>query len=63
MALIDCFTNNLITEETANLYATSKSKLRAGIDRAKKLAGIDETNTGSLKLQTAGFMAIPQTKG
>jgi hypothetical protein len=62
MALIDCYTNNLITEETATLYASSKSKIRSGIDRAKKLSGIDEATTGSLKLQTAGFMAIAQTK-
>jgi twitching motility protein PilT len=62
MALIDCFSNNLISEETANLYATSKSKVRSGIDRTKKLAGIDETTTGSLKLQTAGLTAIALTK-
>ena len=59
MALIDLYSANLITEETANLFATSKSKLRAGIDRAKKLAGTDEISTGMLKLQktpTADFV-------
>jgi twitching motility protein PilT len=51
MALIDCYAQGLITEETANIFATSKSKVRAGVDRAKKLSGVDETSTDMLKLQ------------
>jgi twitching motility protein PilT len=58
MALVDSFTNKLITDETATLFATSKSKVRAGVDRAKKLAGEDETSTDSLKLQRAGLMQL-----
>ena len=53
MALIDSFAQNFITEETANLFATSKSKVRTGIDRVKKLAGQDEASTGMFKLQKA----------
>jgi twitching motility protein PilT len=51
MALIEAYEKQLITEETANLFATSKSKIRAGVDRAKKLAGKDETTTDMLRLQ------------
>jgi twitching motility protein PilT len=59
MALVEAFANNLITEETANLYSTSKNKLRAGIDRAKRMAGIDETNTDAFKLQKAAVQPPP----
>jgi twitching motility protein PilT len=58
LALIESYSNKLITEETATLFSTSKSKVRAGIDRTKKLAGIDETSTSELKLQRAGLMAL-----
>ena len=51
MALIDCYARQWITEETAALFATSKSKVRTGIDRVKKLAGLDEASTDMLKLQ------------
>jgi twitching motility protein PilT len=51
MALVEAYEKQLITEETANLYATSKSRIRAGIDRAKKLAGKDETTTDMFRLQ------------
>jgi twitching motility protein PilT len=51
MALIDAYEKGLITEETASLFATSKSKIRAGIDRTKKLAGKDDTTTDMLRLQ------------
>ena len=39
MALIDAYTKELITEETAIVFSSSKSKVRHGIDNAKKLAG------------------------
>jgi twitching motility protein PilT len=51
MALVDVYSRQLITEETASLFSTSKSKVRTGIDRAKKLAGVDETSTDSFKLE------------
>jgi twitching motility protein PilT len=51
MALIDCYQRQMITEESASLFATSKSKVRSGIDRVKKLAGVDESSTDMLKLQ------------
>jgi twitching motility protein PilT len=51
MALIEAYEKQLITEETAGLFATSKSKVRSGIDRSKKLAGKDETTTDMFRLQ------------
>ena len=48
--LIDAYTQNLITEETAMIFATSRNKVRAGIDFAKKLAGVAE-ETGGIKMK------------
>jgi twitching motility protein PilT len=59
MALIDAYEKQLITEETANLFATSKSKIRAGVDRVKKLAGKDETTTDMLRLQVKPAAPAP----
>jgi twitching motility protein PilT len=38
-ALIDAYSQETITEETAIIFSTSKSKVRHGVDRAKKLTG------------------------
>jgi twitching motility protein PilT len=51
MALIEAYEKGFITEETASLFATSKSKIRGGVDRVNKLAGRDETTTDMLRLQ------------
>jgi len=53
-ALIEAFQKGLITEETAVIFSTSKSKVRQGIDMAKKLMGsvTDDSSMGfKLKLQ------------
>jgi twitching motility protein PilT len=52
--LIDSFSQNLITEETAMIFATSRSKVRSGIDRARKLAGVEETGGLGFKLAMPG---------
>jgi len=62
MALVELFSNHLITAETANLFATSKSKVGTGIDRAKKLAGVDEASTGFLKLQKPAMPTVDLVK-
>jgi len=49
--LIDSFAEGIISEETAMIFSTSRNKVRAGIDRAKKLAG-EEDPAHSLKLET-----------
>jgi twitching motility protein PilT len=49
--LIESFADGLITEETAMIFSTSRNKVRAGIDSAKKLAGIDESRPDSMKLE------------
>ena len=38
-ALIDAYSRDLITEETAMIFSSSKSKVRHGIDHVKKVAG------------------------
>ena len=38
-ALIDAYSKELITEETAMIFSTSKSKVRQGIDHVKKAGG------------------------
>jgi twitching motility protein PilT len=40
--LVDAFAQRLVTEETAMIFSTSRSKVRAGIDHAKKMGGFDE---------------------
>lgn len=50
-ALIDCYARDQVTEETAVLFATSKNKVRTGIDRVKKLAGVDESSSDQFTLQ------------
>ena len=34
------------------IFATSRNKVRTGIDRAKKLAGLEETEGLAMKLQS-----------
>ena len=53
--LIDAYAQKLITEETAMIFATSRNKVRAGIDRAKKLSGLEETGAPTMKLDVARF--------
>ena len=48
--LIDSFSQKLITEETAMIFCTSRNKVRTGIDRARKLAGIDEAAANGMRL-------------
>ncbi len=42
-ALIDSFSKGLITEETASIFATSKSKVSHGLDAAKKILSPGES--------------------
>jgi twitching motility protein PilT len=48
--LINCFTGKLITEETAMNFSTNKNKVRAGIDRARQIAGVKQPETSNMKL-------------
>jgi twitching motility protein PilT len=60
MALLENFAQNLITEETAMIFSTSKTKVRQGVDNCKKANGIDMADTGSFKLakgKGAGVLA------
>jgi len=51
-ALIAAFENELTTEENAMIFSTSKSKVRQGIDYAKKTRNVSTTdNTVAFKLQ------------
>ena len=52
--LIESFSQNLITEETAMMFASSRNKVRTGIDRAKKLSGREEPGGPSMKLAMTG---------
>jgi twitching motility protein PilT len=60
-ALVDCFAQRLITEETAMIFATSRNKVRTGIDRAKKLGGFEEAALEGMKLEMPRFPAAPST--
>jgi twitching motility protein PilT len=62
--LIDCFAQKLITEETAMIFATSRNKVRTGIDRARKLSGAEETGGLDMKLAAPRCAtAAPQPGG
>jgi twitching motility protein PilT len=52
-ALIDSYSQKQITEETAMMFASSRNKVRAGIDAAKKLGGQEDAGNGGMKLATA----------
>jgi twitching motility protein PilT len=48
--LIEAFSQKQISEETAMIFATSRSKVRTGIDRVKKLSGLEETGMQTMRL-------------
>jgi twitching motility protein PilT len=54
-ALVNCYSGRLITEETAMNYSTNKNKVRAGIDRAKQIAGVRQIETSTMKLDIPDY--------
>lgn len=50
-ALIESFEKELIEEETAMIFASSKSKVRQGIDHAKKVRGATSEPADAFKLK------------
>ena len=50
-ALIEGYTQDLITEETAMIFSSSKSKVRHGIDHAKKVSGREDEPDAGFKLK------------
>jgi len=50
-ALIEAYSNELITEETAMIFSSSKSKVRQGIDYVKKLGGRSGEGEPEVKLK------------
>jgi twitching motility protein PilT len=52
--LINCYSGNLITEETAVNYATNKNKVRSGIDRAKQISGMKQAEPRFMRLDLDG---------
>ena len=48
--LVECLAQKLITEETAMSFCTNKNMIRAGIDRARKVSGMEESALGAMKL-------------
>jgi twitching motility protein PilT len=50
------FQANLITEETANLYATNKGRMTRYIDDVKKKRGLDSEASTGLKLDLEAAM-------
>ena len=40
----------LLTEETANLYATRKGKVTRALDNSKKRRGLEQNSSGNLRL-------------
>ena len=52
MALINSYMQDLITEETAMTFSTSKSKVSQAIDHAKKSKGVDSAPTTAFKLRS-----------
>jgi twitching motility protein PilT len=53
--LINCYTGKLITEETAMNFATNKNKVRAGIDRARQIAGVKQMEPSTMKLDRPDY--------
>jgi twitching motility protein PilT len=53
--LINCYSGRLITEETAINYSTNKNKVRSGIDRAKQIGGVRQTETSTMKLDVPDY--------
>jgi twitching motility protein PilT len=62
--LIEAYAQKLITEETAMIFSTSRNKVRAGIDQAKKLAGTEEEDVETMKLDVPGYEdeSVPRSK-
>jgi twitching motility protein PilT len=50
-ALIDAFARELITEESAMIFSTSKSKVRQGVDMVKKAGGREGEGEPLIKLK------------
>jgi twitching motility protein PilT len=50
-ALIDAYTREIITEETAMIFSSSKSKVRHGIDHAKKIGGREGEGEPAMNLK------------
>ncbi|MGA3172562.1 MAG: PilT/PilU family type 4a pilus ATPase [Chthoniobacteraceae bacterium] len=50
-ALIEAYAKELITEETAMVFSSSKSKVRHGIDHAKKVSGREGDGEAEVKLK------------
>jgi twitching motility protein PilT len=48
--LINCYSGGLITEDIAVNYSTNKNKVRSGIDRAKQIAGVKQTDPRTMRL-------------
>ena len=48
--------NGVITEDTANLYATNKGKMTRYIDDVKKKRGLDSEESTGLKLDLEAAM-------
>jgi twitching motility protein PilT len=53
-ALIDAYARELITEETAMIFATSKSKVRFGVDHVKKIGGREGEGEPVVKFKLSG---------
>jgi twitching motility protein PilT len=53
--LINCYAGKLITEETAMNFATNKNRVRSGIDRAKQIAGVRQTEPSTMKLDIPDY--------
>jgi twitching motility protein PilT len=54
MAILELYDQNLVTEETALLYCTSKGVVSRGIDKIKKTRGETTSDIGSLAID-AGY--------
>jgi twitching motility protein PilT len=50
---------DLLTEETANLYATRKSKVTRAVDNSKKRRGLAAENAGNMRLDKAAEPESP----
>ena len=51
MALLENYKQKLISEETAMIFSTSKSKVRQGVDQWKKLSGFESGPTEAFRLK------------
>jgi twitching motility protein PilT len=51
-SILQAYDNNLITEETAGLYASKKGHISRGIDLIQKMRGVDNDLDSGLRLDT-----------